>query len=379
MKLQVLSNKRLILYIILGLTFVFFVPLEFAFFSSTDSTSYVIFNAMFYVQADIGTVSHTLFRWTWIRYPLSFLLTIASLVFVARLHQCRNKAYPIFSASAVGIALWSVPIYFFIQFFSVSSFYWIDIFMSAPLPIGFCGVLFLIFVILPSIQWHSNLTSTSRSISGLGNDEKTASASGVILTPKRGSSLAFLAAFLLPGLILLQSTAMLEYSDFNISYLGFLVQFQTSSMWYLSNPVSQQYAYFVQEIATWTTFGVSILCCAPSLLFAWFVMRYVHGMSSKRSTILVGVLSELPPLMYAIFGYAFEYGWLIIPFPLAFIVGLLVMRFTHVIEPRKKTELSDSEIRVPWKTRLGSRFMKHNNISIRARAEKKAEDKDEEN
>ena len=95
MKFHVRNNIRLIVFIILGLVFVFLVPLQFGLYTSTDSTSYFIFNTVFYIQTDSGTVSHTLFRWMLTRYPLSIVLVLTSLVFTLRLQQldvtCETK------------------------------------------------------------------------------------------------------------------------------------------------------------------------------------------------------------------------------------------------------------------------------------------------
>jgi hypothetical protein len=375
-KIQILDNKRLILLIILGLIFVFFVPLQFGVSTSTDTVSFFIFNEIFYLQTDIGAASYTLFRWMLIRYPLSIFLAIASFAFTFRLHQRRETSYPILSASVITLVLWSIPIYFFIQFFTVDPLYWMNIMMIEPVPIGFCCILFLVFVIMPTIDWYSNSAITSISASGIPNNETLTGRKRVILTPKRGSVLGFLAAFLLPGLVLWQSFNLFESTSFEASYLGFLLQFDTS---YNAYPVYQQFSYSIQELAIWYITALPILCCSLSLLFAWFIMRCVHGKSSKRSTILVGVIAESPSIVYAVLGFVFEYEWGIIPFPAAFIVGLVVIYFTHSLEPSVKDKLDHDEIAVPMRIRLKSRFSSHQKISATTKEAEMTEDKAEEN
>ncbi|MFX1482550.1 MAG: hypothetical protein ACFFCP_05095 [Promethearchaeota archaeon] len=373
MKSLIVRSKKLIIFMIFGLIFVFFVPLEFAIGIGMTSSGFSVSNVVFSIDTSTGAISYTIFRWILGRHPLSLFLTIAAAVFTLRLHQRSGKSYPIYSASAVSVALWSIPVYYFVQFFSVDAFHWFEIRTNAPIPIGFCSILFLVFVILPSINWYSNSASRISSASAIKKNETLTGEGEVILTPKRGSILAFLVAFLLPGLVLLQISGLFETSLLDVDFLGFLPQF------IFFPPFFQQIFYTVQEISQWDTIGLSILYCAPSLIFAWFVMRYVHGKNSKRSTIIVGVISEIPPITYSVFGFMFEYGWIIIPFPAAFIAGILVMHFTHVIEQTRRAELGDSEIAVPLMTRLKSRFGRHRRTPAIEPVAEKVEDKDQEN
>ena len=88
-------------------------------------------------------------------------------------------------------------------------------------------------------------------------------------------------------------------------------------------------------------------------------MRYVHGKGTKRIAILVGFLSEIPPILHTIGGLAYVQVWLILPLPVVLIVGLLVLRFAKVIEPsRESTELDHSVIKVPLKFRMRSYLSK---------------------
>jgi len=88
-------------------------------------------------------------------------------------------------------------------------------------------------------------------------------------------------------------------------------------------------------------------------------MRYVHGKGTKRIAILVGFLSEIPPILHAIGGLAYVQVWLILPLPVVFVVGLLVLRFAKVIEPsRESTELDHSVIKVPLKFRMRAHLSK---------------------
>jgi len=223
---------------------------------------------------------------------------------------------------------------------------------TAPVSIGFCSSLFLIFVILPSISWYSDSVSADRSIPKKKDDQEDGEKKRTTFTPKMSSYLMFLAAFLLPGMIMFQSFT----SNQNISFIGLLLQFSFG----FSTDFSQLgLAYTLQDIIFWDLFGVSIVCCAASLVFAWTIMRYVHGKGTKRIAILVGFLSEIPPILYTInglaYGLAYVSVWLILPLPIVLIIGLLVLRFTTAIEQiRKSTELDQSVIKVPLKFRMKS-------------------------
>jgi len=225
---------------------------------------------------------------------------------------------------------------------------------TAPVSIGFCSSLILIFVILPSISWYSDSVSADRSIPKREDDQEDAEKKRTTLTPKMSSYLMLLAAFLLPGMILLQISGPNQI----IRLIGFLLQFSFG----FSTDFSQLgLAYTLQDITSWDFFGVSIVCCSASLVFAWTVMRYVHGMGTKKLAILVGLLSEIPPILYAIGGHAYRSVLLILPLPVVLIIGLLVLRFAKAIEPsRKSSELDQSVIKVPLKFRMKSLlYMRH--------------------
>lgn len=345
-------NKKLIVVNIAKLAFVFLLPLQFDISIGTEGTGYGISSQSYIFLTGILSSSYTRFRWIIVQYPISLILALVALIFTTRLHQLRGKSYPIRSAFVVGLVLSVIPIYYFIQFFLVSNLYWFDIMATAPVSIGFCSSLFLIFVILPSISWYSDSVSADRSIPKKKDDQEDGEKKRTTFTPKMSSYLMFLAAFLLPGMIMFQSFT----SNQNISFIGLLLQFSFG----FSTDFSQLgLAYTLQDIIFWDLFGVSIVCCAASLVFAWTIMRYVHGKGTKRIAILVGFLSEIPPILYTInglaYGLAYVSVWLILPLPIVLIIGLLVLRFTTAIEPiRKSTELDQSVIKVPLKFRMKS-------------------------
>lgn len=353
MEILKLLDKKLFLVNIVKLAFVFLVPVQFDMSIGTDGPSYGISSQSYSILAWTGLFR---FRWIIVRYPISLILALVALIFTIRLHQLQGKSYPIRSAFVVGLVLSIIPIYYFIQFFLLSSLYWFAIMATAPVSIGFCSCLILIFVVLPSISWYSDLVCADRSLLKKADDQEGGEKKRTILTPKTSSYLTFLAAFLLPGMMILQSTISIDNAYQSISLMGFLLQFSFGFSTDLS-PLGL--AYTLQDIVLWNLFGVSIVCCAVSLVFAWTIMRYVHGKGTKRIAILVGFLSEIPPILYTIGGHAYMQVWLILPLPVVLVVGLLVLRFARAIEPsRKNIELDQSVIKVPLKFRMKSHLFR---------------------
>ncbi|TFG97333.1 hypothetical protein E4H12_08905 [Candidatus Thorarchaeota archaeon] len=353
MEILKVRNKKLIVVNIVKLAFVFLVPVQFDMSIGTEGTSYGISSQSYSILTWTGLLR---FRWIIVQYPISLILALVALIFTIRLHQLQGKSYPIRSAFVVGLVLSIIPIYYFIQFFLVSNLYWFDIVRTAPVFIGFCSSLFLIFVVLPSISWYSNSLSADRSLSKREDDQERGEKKRTILTPKTSSYLTFLAAFLLPGMMILQSTISIDNAYQSISLIGFLLQFSFG----LSTDLSHLGLYYtLQDIISWNLFGVPIICCAASLVFAWTIMRYVHGKGTKRIAILVGFLSEIPPILFTIGGLTYAQVWLILPLPVVLVVGLLVLRFAKAIEPsRKSIELDQSVIKVPLKFRMKSHLFR---------------------
>lgn len=355
MEILKVLDKKLIVVNIVKLAFVFLVPVHFNMSIGTDGTSYGISSQSYSILTGIGPPSYARFRWIIVQYPISLILALVALIFTIRLHQLQGKSYPIRSAFVVGLILSIIPIYYFIQFFLVWNLYWFDIMMTEPVSIGFCSSLFLIFVVLPSISWYSDSVSADRSIPKREDDQEGGEKKRTILTPKMSSYLTFLAAFLLPGMMILQSYISIDYSNLSIGFYGFLLQFNYG----FSTDLSQLgLTYTLQYIGLWGLFGVAIVCCAASLVFAWTIMRYVHGKGTRRIAVLVGFLSEIPPILYTISGHPLASVLLILPLPVVLIVGLLVLQFAKAIEPsRKRSELDQSVIKVPLKFRMKSLFI----------------------
>jgi len=349
-------HRKIVVVNIVKLAFVFLVPVQFNMSIGTDGISYGISSQSYNILTGIGPSLFVRFRWIIDRYPISLILALVALIFTIRIHQLQGKSYPVRSALVVGLVLSFIPIYYFIQFFLVSNLYWFEIMMTAPVSIGFCSSLFLIFVVLPSISWYSDSVSADRSILMREDIQEGVEEKRTILTPKTSSYLTFLAAFLLPGMMILQSTNLIDSPYQSISFIGFLLQFSFG----LSTDISQLgLGYALQDINSWNLFGVSIVCCVASLVFAWTIMRYVHGKGTKRIAILVGFLSEIPPILHTISGLAYVQVWLILPLPIVLVVGLLVLRFAKVIEPsRESTELDHSMIKVPLKFRMRAHLSK---------------------
>jgi hypothetical protein len=353
------QNGKLIMLVILSVVLVFIIPLQFAVEIGTDSSQYFIYNQAFYFLSATGTMPYTRFRETLTQYPLSLILALASVAFRLRLHQQEKRTYPLFSAFAITLALWCVPIYFLIQFFSVDMYNWLNIAMTAPISMGFCSILFLVFFILPSIAWYSNHALPITSALTTKNDESLVKRKKAILTPKRGSIIVFLAAFLLPGIIFWQGQSGSEASDLNMVCVSVLVQLVTFYIGGASLTIDQSYTFYVQEMAMWDFIGIPMLCCVLILVFAWSVMRYVHGKGHRTRTLIIGAISEIPPIVYVVATFTSGSPWSAIPLPAALVVGLLVMHFTPVEEPKPKVGLTDDEITVPLRIRLKSRFSRH--------------------
>jgi hypothetical protein len=241
--------------------------------------------------------------------------------------------------------------------------------------IGYCSILLLIFVILPSIRWYSDSITADRSTPVREDNQEPEEEKRTILTPKMSSYLMFLTAFLLPGMMLWQSHISIDTSFQGFSFVGFLLQF---SFGFATDLSQLGLAYTLQDIISWNLFGVSIICCVASLVFAWTIMRYVHGRGSKRTAILIGFISEIPPIAYAIGGHAYEQIWLILPLPVVLILGLLVLYFANAIEPsRKSTELYQSEIKIPLIFRMKSYLFRQNKKSDETPIESSDTDEEE--
>jgi hypothetical protein len=379
--LQFLQNRRLILIVILALAFILLVPLQFRLVTSAASMDYFIFNQPFYFEAGTGPTPLMILRWMLADYPLSLILTIASMIFALRLQQRKKNSYPRYSGCAMSLAIWSIPVCLLAQTIWPGTFPFFDRFTGWPIPIGLCSILFLVFVLLPSIDWYSDSVYPGASSSDSGNKESLAKGKRAGLTPKRGSVLAFLSAFLFPGIILWQ---IYGASTLNIEYVGFLVDLFSSYTAYSSVSTGQMYYFNIQEIIAWGRNSLFVLLCLSSLLFAWFVMRYLHGNTSRRRATLVGVISELIPTVYAVliavitFAFGLPLQAMIFPFPAAFVVGLLVMRFTPALEPRTRVVSDDDEIKIPLKTLLLSRFRKHKEIAEKAQETGTGEEQREE-
>jgi hypothetical protein len=223
--------------------------------------------------------------------------------------------------------------------------------MTAPVAIGYCSTLLLIFVILPSISWYSDSIPENISTPEREENQKPEGEKKTILGPKTSSYLMFLAAFLLPGIVLLDSAVPID-SSMSIYFIGFLLQFN----YYVYTDFNMQgLSFYLQDVNILNSIGVPIVCCAVSIIFAWTIVRYVYGRGTKRTAILVGCISLLPPIAYMIFRPAYYQDRLILPIPIVLILGLLVLQFGKAIKPRKRnTELDQSDIKVPLMLRMKS-------------------------
>jgi len=345
-------NKKLFLIDVLKLIIILLVPLQFSVNADSEGIQYITSSQSYLIWRAIGNPEYMRFRWIIAQYPISLALGLVALIFSMRLLQRQGKSYPFISAFVVGLALSIVPVYLFIQFFFGNSFDWFLVMMTAPVSIGYCSILLLIFVILPSIRWYSDSITADRSTPVREDNQEPEEEKRTILTPKMSSYLMFLTAFLLPGMMLWQSHISIDTSYQSFSFVGFLLQFGYG---FDSILFQQGLWYALQDISSWNILGVSIICCVASLVFAWTIMRYVHGRGSKRTAILIGFISEIPPIAYVIGGHVYEQVWLILPFPVVLVLGLLVLRFANAIEPSKKrTELYQSEITVPLIFRMKS-------------------------
>jgi hypothetical protein len=349
------QNKKLIGVIILKTAFVFLVPTAFNAHIQESASDFAITSQSYSLFASMGLLSRIRFRWILSSYPISVILALVAVLFAVQMYQHQKGPYPTKSALAITLILSAIPAYYVVQFFIVSRFNWFEFSLSSPVLIGFCSLLLLLFVILPSVGSYSDTIQKKRSAQEGEDENASRETKRRRLSPKAGSYLAFLVAFLLPGVILLQSYDTIDYSNTGIVCIGFLLQFGFG----IDSDLVMQGFFSFQDISLWLFYSTSIACCVVSLLFAGAIMRYVHGKGTKKTAVLVGCISVLPPVTYTIIGIVFDVGQIILPFPAVFIVGLLILQFSAAIEPeRKDGDLDQSEISVPLSLRLKSMLLK---------------------
>ncbi len=349
MKKLVITDKKIIIINILKLLFVFLIPLSFYISSDASGINLGMDSQSYAILGITGTVSRLRFRWIITRYPISVVLALISFLFSIRLYQRQDKSYPIFSAIATILAISIIPLYAIIQFFSMNYYDWFDVVFNLQVSIGFCSLLLLMFIILPSMnRWSRELASNKEPLEPedreLGQAKKR-----FILTPKVSSYLIMLAAFIFPGVIVWESTIVPEYSSSSASCIAFLLQYS----FLYNSPLGYQVSYSIQYAMLWRTYGASIASCFVGLIFAWTVIRYVYGKGRRVSAAIIGVLSLLPLVVSALTWQSYSQNTLIMPFPIVFVLGLVILRYADAVQPPTPYQ---SAIRVPLLFRLKSRL-----------------------
>lgn len=102
-----------------------------------------------------------------------------------------------------------------------------------------------------------------------------------------------------------------------------------------------------------------------NILFAAQVIRYHINDISRRSVMIVGYLSLVPPIILGLYGMFYVVQWMIFayvgPIPIQFIVGYALVRFSHKIktEAESSTEWIDENDEKKekswWKSQEGTR------------------------
>jgi len=327
----------------------FLFPLTFNLSFMPDGISYGVSAQAYAILGSRGDVSHLRFRWIIERYPISLILALVCVGFAFRLYQKRDKAYPVFSAFVSILVLLMIPLYMLIQFFLMDFFEWSSFVGTLPVEYGFCILLLILFIILPSVSRLPKSSTISSNLSDIEEREQREVKKRIVLTPKISSYLIVIAALILPGLIVLESNVAPEYSSADTFLIAFLFQsgFMSDSMF------GYQVANYIQYPMLWRAYGPSIASCLVGLIFAWSVIRYMYGKGSRRIAVLVGAISVIPLVVSALIWQSYSQFWLALPFPLVFVLGLVILRFAAAIQP---PEPDQSEIKVPLLFRLKSRL-----------------------
>jgi len=102
-----------------------------------------------------------------------------------------------------------------------------------------------------------------------------------------------------------------------------------------------------------------------NILFAAQVIRYHTNDISRRSVMIVGYLSLIPPTILGLFGMFYVVQWMIFayvgPIPIQFIVGYALVRFSHKIKTETESDpewIDDDEEKVEkswWRSQKGAR------------------------
>jgi len=227
---------------------------------------------------------------------------------------------------------------------------WFGIVVNAPVSVGYCSLLFIGFILLPSAAWLCNSLSTRNMV------EVKRSLKDMILSPKTVSLLLLLCSILLPAVILWDPGPYTSSPYTPLAFVGFLLQFQFSRS---MGPPDDSFSILLQEPFTWRYYGVSIIVSLANLLFVWTVMRYALGKGSKRTAYITGIATQIPSLVYMISGTASSDFSQILPFPATFVIGLILLRYVRALEPPKEREgkrIEESEMKVPFILVLKSRF-----------------------
>ncbi|MFW9864197.1 MAG: hypothetical protein ACFFET_18060 [Candidatus Thorarchaeota archaeon] len=348
----------------LRLLIILLIPLSLYFSNDSTGTSITASNDSYFLQTYTGEEYRTLFRWYLLQYPLSLLLGLLAFGFKLRLDIHDSESFPRFSALFSGLVLLAYPIYLFIQFFSVGSAHVFDIATNSPVSVGYCSLLFIGLILLPSVAWHCDSVPTRNT------DEMRRSLKDVILSPKSVSLFLLLCTLVLPAMVLSQAGPSFStiYSPF--TFAGFLLLFDYSR--YIGVPYST-FAVTIQDPFAWATYGISIAVSLANLLFVWTVVRYVLGRGSKRTAYITGFSMQIPSVIYMLFAIVFLQNLLVIPFPATFVIGLVLLQYVPAIEPLEEEdgEISEeSEMKVPFMLMLRSRLS-----ALRQRSKKRiAED-----
>jgi hypothetical protein len=300
------------------LTFVLLVPLKYSHsqgFIGSQTTVY----AMLWTW-DGGPVFHS-------RSVLTALLISApAILFVLSLKRASAGKYPVKTALASSAFLLLIP------FLEIPNLFPPDTLIATTpylAPFGFCSLLWLMFVFVPSFLFHVDPRMAT----------STRSFKAVALTAL--------------GLTLLLPFLDLEYHGvlgFDESYfLGFLLQVR-QGRWGLTNEMNISCAEPLAEFSSLSAYAPLMLLTMPRMLFFLYLTNYFAGRASLIKVLSVGLLQEMLSGLYALFLTSMSTPPLgttrfVLPIPILLPLALLLLWVVRVLSrSMSETPLDEEDL-----------------------------------
>jgi hypothetical protein len=234
-----------------------------------------------------------------ISFPSYFLLFIKG-------HISNSK--PIFKYSIVMAALTAIAGYSVFPLWQYISSVAPDVLYGIWLHLGWSASLVLIFLILiPSIDWELNRYIANGKAT-VSSDQQSVSALGACNPQRLGRFLLFIAFF-----------APYAYQRFGAESVYFGSIFYDVSLGGLSDGVL---LFFIGYPILAVLFSTA--ATALRLFFAFKVLAYIIGREQDRTVVVVGLLSLISDTIFMP-RFFVQFSYVIGPFPLLFVTGLLIM------------------------------------------------------